>query len=79
KRRQVARTLKISLCTIFNMTLKTVAATTALLAATHAAAAPNGYTLYWSDEFNLGVGKQALGAQWGYDLGNSGWGNNELE
>lgn len=44
-----------------------------------ASAVPNGYTIYWADEFNLGVGKQANSAFWGYDIGNSGWGNQELE
>jgi beta-glucanase (GH16 family) len=44
-----------------------------------AASTPNGYTLFWSDEFNLGVGKQANPAVWGYDLGSGGWGNGELE
>lgn len=48
-------------------------------AAASASAAPNGYTLYWGDEFNLGVGKQANPAFWGYNIGNNGWGNNELE
>jgi len=42
-------------------------------------AVPNGYTLFWADEFNAGVGKQPLGALWTYQLGNNGWGNNELE
>ena len=35
------------------------------------------YQLVWSDEFN----KDGLPdtAQWSYDVGGSGWGNNELE
>jgi beta-glucanase (GH16 family) len=49
----------------------------ALSQAAHSA--PNGYTLYWHDEFNRGVGLQANPAVWGYDIGNNGWGNNELE
>lgn len=42
-------------------------------------ASPNGYTLSWSDEFNLGANKRASSANWGYNIGNSGWGNNELQ
>lgn len=34
-----------------------------------------GYTLAWNDEFNTVIDP----AFWGYDLGASGWGNNELE
>ncbi len=39
--------------------------------------APPGFpTLLWSDEFN---GSTINGANWTYDLGGGGWGNNELE
>src|SRR5262249_42354657 len=39
--------------------------------------APPGFpTLLWSDEFS---GSTINSANWTYDLGNSGWGNNELE
>lgn len=39
--------------------------------------APPGFpTLIWSDEFN---GSTIDTSNWTYDLGNSGWGNNELE
>src|SRR5262245_4284564 len=39
--------------------------------------APPGFpTLLWSDEFN---GSTINGANWTYDLGNSGFGNNELQ
>lgn len=37
---------------------------------------PDGYNLVWSDEFN---GDSIDYSKWGYDLGGSGWGNNELE
>lgn len=37
---------------------------------------PDGYKLVWSDEFN---GDSIDYSKWGYDLGGSGWGNNELE
>lgn len=33
----------------------------------------------WSDEFNGPAGSAPDSANWTYDLGNSGWGNNELE
>jgi len=39
--------------------------------------APPGFSrLVWSDEFN---GSTINTANWGFDLGNGGWGNNELE
>ena len=37
---------------------------------------PDGYKLVWSDEFD---GDEIDTTKWGYDLGGSGWGNNELE
>jgi hypothetical protein len=41
------------------------------------AGAPPGFSrLVWSDEFN---GTTISTANWGFDLGNGGWGNNELE
>lgn len=41
------------------------------------AGAPPGFsTLVWSDEFN---GSSINTANWGFDLGGGGWGNNELE
>src|SRR5580658_8850778 len=40
---------------------------------------PAGYTLVWSDEFNEAVGSAPNPANWGYDIGAGGWGNNELE
>lgn len=41
------------------------------------AGAPPGFSrLVWSDEFN---GTSISPANWGYDLGNSGFGNNELQ
>src|SRR3569833_228116 len=42
-------------------------------------AVPSGYTLSWSDEFNGAVGSAPNSANWGYDTGAGGWGNNELE
>ena len=35
-----------------------------------------GYTLVWSDEFNGSIVDRS---NWGYETGNGGWGNNELE
>lgn len=40
---------------------------------------PAGYSLVWSDEFNGPIGSAPNSANWGYDIGDSGWGNNELE
>ena len=40
---------------------------------------PAGYGLAWSDEFNGAVGSAPNPANWNYDTGASGWGNNELE
>ena len=37
---------------------------------------PSGYHLVWSDEFD---GNSIDRNKWGYDIGGSGWGNNELE
>jgi beta-glucanase (GH16 family) len=38
-----------------------------------------GWTLTWSDEFNLPDGSAVDPSNWSYDTGGSGWGNNELE
>lgn len=38
-----------------------------------------GYTLTWSDEFNDPDGTPPNPAYWNYDIGGSGWGNQELE
>lgn len=35
-----------------------------------------GYDLFWADEFENSV---IDASAWGYDLGNNGWGNNELQ
>ncbi len=37
------------------------------------------WQLVWSDEFNLPDGSFPDPANWGYDVGGSGWGNNQLE
>ena len=39
---------------------------------------PAGWSLTWSDEFN-GSGSVVDQAKWSFDVGGSGWGNNELE
>jgi len=49
------------------------------LIATPAAAAPAGYSVSWSDEFNGTVGSGPNTAVWNYDLGGGGWGNNEWQ
>jgi beta-glucanase (GH16 family) len=38
-----------------------------------------GWTLTWSDEFDLPDGSAVDSNNWNYDTGGSGWGNNELE
>jgi beta-glucanase (GH16 family) len=37
------------------------------------------WQLSWSDEFNQADGSSPNSANWGFDTGGSGWGNNELE
>ena len=41
--------------------------------------AAGDWRLVWSDEFNQPDGSAPDATKWGYDLGGSGWGNNELE
>jgi beta-glucanase (GH16 family) len=38
-----------------------------------------GYTLSWSDEFDGADGSAPDPSKWTYDIGGSGWGNNERE
>ena len=38
-----------------------------------------GYKLVWSDEFNGPSGTAVDSTKWTYDVGGTGWGNNELE
>ena len=38
-----------------------------------------GWTLVWADEFTQPNGSVPDPAKWGYDIGGTGWGNNELE
>jgi uncharacterized protein (TIGR03437 family) len=60
-----------------------VIASVVLFAAASASAQPapaqTSWKLYWSDEFNGPAGSQPNPTYWTYDLGNNGWGNNELE
>ncbi len=48
---------------------------------TLAAAAQNlpGWTFLWADEFTQADGTKPDSAKWGYAIGGSGWGNNELQ
>jgi beta-glucanase (GH16 family) len=39
----------------------------------------SGWTLTWSDEFSAADGSAPDPAKWAYDLGGTGWGNQELE
>jgi beta-glucanase (GH16 family) len=38
-----------------------------------------GWSLQWSDEFSQSEGSLPDATKWGYDIGGSGWGNNELQ
>ncbi len=38
-----------------------------------------GRTLLWADEFSQVDGTKPDSAKWGYDIGGTGWGNNELQ
>jgi beta-glucanase (GH16 family) len=38
-----------------------------------------GRTLLWADEFTQADGTKPDSVKWGYDIGGSGWGNNELQ
>jgi len=50
-----------------------------LVLAAPALAAPPYWTLIWSDEFDGPAGTAPDATKWVYDLGASGWGNQELE
>jgi beta-glucanase (GH16 family) len=39
----------------------------------------DGWTLTWSDEFDGAAGAAIDTGKWGFDTGNNGWGNSELE
>jgi len=43
------------------------------------AAPAQNWTLVWSDEFTQPNGSAPDSTKWGYDVGGTGWGNNELE
>jgi beta-glucanase (GH16 family) len=47
------------------------------VASSPAVAAPGALT--WSDEFNGAAGSAPDGSRWRYDIGGSGWGNNEQQ
>ncbi len=51
----------------------------AALFAAASAPAQTSWKLLWSDEFNGPAGSQPDATYWTYDLGNNGWGNQELE
>jgi uncharacterized protein (TIGR03437 family) len=50
-----------------------------LLAASSYAQTTSGWKLVWSDEFNGPAGTAPDPHNWNYDLGDGGWGNNEIE
>jgi beta-glucanase (GH16 family) len=49
-----------------------------MLASSSAADKPH-YALRWADEFNGRQGDPPDQSKWGFDIGGSGWGNQELE
>ncbi|HZT42988.1 MAG TPA: glycoside hydrolase family 16 protein [Chthonomonadaceae bacterium] len=69
------RSLSLSIARVAALALAAVA----LSSVGAQAAPPPGYTLVWSDEFNGPVGSYPNSANWTYDLGGGGWGNNEQE
>lgn len=68
-----------SLSTAIARVAATALAAVALHSVCAQAAPPPGYKLVWSDEFNGTVGSYPNPANWKYDLGAGGWGNNEQE
>ena len=50
-----------------------------LLSAGSSMASEPAYKLRWADEFNGPAGNVPDQANWNYDIGGNGWGNNELE
>ena len=64
------------LTTVFGLLAVAVLSICALPAAANP---PAGYKLDWSDEFHGAVGSPPDPAHWGYDTGDNGWGNNEME
>ncbi len=54
-------------------------ASTAIGSSVKAAAASSPWKLTWSDEFSGAAGAAVNSANWQFDTGGSGWGNNELE
>src|SRR5688572_2828092 len=44
-----------------------------------ALAQSNGWTLVWADEFTQTDGSLPNSTKWAYDIGASGWGNNEWQ
>lgn len=49
------------------------------LCSTACASNPTVWSLAWSDEFDGPSGSPVDSAKWSFDIGGSGWGNNELE
>jgi beta-glucanase (GH16 family) len=56
-----------------------VSAALAMLALSLSSSAADNWKLLWSDEFSGPDGSAPNAANWVYDLGGDGWGNNELE
>jgi len=65
--------------TIAAVALASVGLTVALTATTSAPAAAAPGAVTWSDDFNGAAGTAPDASKWRYDIGGSGWGNNELQ
>lgn len=69
---QGCSTKNTTTCTV-NLTANTT------VTAYYVSPVPTVWNLTWSDDFSGVAGSSPDGTKWGYDLGASGWGNNEKE
>ncbi len=67
------------LCALAMTTTSSIAQTLSLVRPMRPARPVPTWTLIWSDEFNGADGSAPDPANWNYDIGGNGWGNNELE
>ena len=63
----------------FKLTLAAACLVAALVPARAAAGNNSGWKLVWSDEFNQPDGSPPDSANWSFETGGNGWGNNEME
>ncbi len=66
-------------CCAFSLTVMLIASGIAAAQAGSPQAAPSGWTLSWSDEFNGTNGSPVDASKWVTEDGGNGWGNDELE